>query len=484
MVLGLLPRYRPLVDDWDALVASLGRPLPTTFWHHRLRIGEDALRGRLRRLGLAPEPIDWCPGAWRLPVDDPSARAPSLGASVEWLAGLVQIQEEAALAPVRLLAPRPGERILDLCAAPGNKTVRAALAMEDRGTIVAVDSDPWRLGILHRTIQRMGWTSIVTRAFDGSSLPREFGLFDGVLVDVPCSCEGTVRKHPRILARAAAKPVGWRAGVQKALLRKAIQLCRPGGRIVYSTCTFAPEENEAVVDAALREWGRGVVLEEAGVPGLWTDPGLRSFGDHTWDASMDRTRRLWPHHNDTGGFFVALLRRTDERARPLDSADAERPPEELPDARSSLAHLREAFGLEATVFVPYRLIAQSDRIASLVSRSVAFSPAVEPGKLGLPLFRLDAETPIPTSSGARWLAERATRRVVELEDHAVEDFARGRDVPISTREDPNVDGAFRLVRNRGLGLGKGLLVRTSGGTVLRPQVTRAWRRHTAESADA
>lgn len=301
MLLRPFERYRPLVDDWDAFAAAHERPLRPTVWTNTLRTSPEALRCLLREEGTEPEDVPWYPGAFRLPPD----AAP--GKSLSKLLGLAHIQEEVSLLPVLFLDPRPGERVLDLCAAPGNKTVQAAVRMADRGTVLANDRSKKRLGLVVANLERLGVTIGAVTAYDAGNLPRDFGPFDRVLADVPCSCEGTARKNPEVLGRTGRerRPTH----VQRAILKKAVQLCRPGGRIVYSTCTYAPEENEAIVDEALSE-NASLKLLPAGLDGLFGSPGLTEWQGRSFPPDVERTLRVWPHHHDTGGFFVAVLEKT------------------------------------------------------------------------------------------------------------------------------------------------------------------------------
>ncbi len=296
-------RYRSIIDDWEAFQQALERPLPAALWTNMLK----ASPGRLARLlpaeGIPLEPLPWRPGGFKLLVHDAKP-----GNHWGFLGGLYHVQEEVSLLPVLLLDPRPGDRVLDLCAAPGNKTAQIAVAMGNRGTVVANDRDYYRIRAIHHMMERLGILNTSTTLFDGANYPKGAGLFDKILVDVPCTCEGTVRKSPEL----ALDPTGGlsrkMSGGQKALLRKAIQLCKPGGRIVYSSCTYAPEENEAVIDALLREVGRHVVrLVPARVEGFHTSEGLKAWDGETFDESLRLAMRIWPHQNDTGGFFVAVL---------------------------------------------------------------------------------------------------------------------------------------------------------------------------------
>jgi len=138
-----------------------------------------------------------------------------------------------------------------------------------------------------------------------STKPLAFDAFDRALVDAPCSCEGTCRKNPDVVDQWTLDHVHGVAGVQKGILARAIQATRPGGVVVYSTCTFAPEENEAVLNHVLGNEDCEIV--EFDIP-LDSAPGVTEWDGETYDDSVTRAKRIYPHHNDTGGFFCAKLR--------------------------------------------------------------------------------------------------------------------------------------------------------------------------------
>lgn len=219
------------------------------------------------------------------------------------------VQEEAAMIPVLLLDLKPGERVLDLCAAPGNKTAQLSVALGDTGTVVANDSSLARLGVLQGSIDRLGLTNVVTTVHDARSFPVPPEGYDAVLADVPCSCEGTSRKNPEVLFRNTETERSYLTTVQKGILRRAIECAKPGGMVVYSTCTYAPEENEAVIHEILQDTQLDVELVPINLPGFKFSSGLSSWQGQSFDSSISRCARVWPHENNTGGFFIALLKK-------------------------------------------------------------------------------------------------------------------------------------------------------------------------------
>ncbi|MFP4596857.1 MAG: RsmB/NOP family class I SAM-dependent RNA methyltransferase [Persicimonas sp.] len=301
-----LERYRSIVGDWDGFAEALSRPLPVCVWTNTLRTRPERLSELMQTGGWAAEPVGWYPGAFRLPPQV------SPGKRLEYMAGLYHVQEEVSLIPPVLLEATPDDRVLDMCAAPGNKTAQLAVAMHNRGTLVANDRNYGRIRALRRTIDRLGLANVSVTAYDGANYPPESGSFDKVLVDAPCSCEGTTRKHPEAIEKLSTNYDCRLAGTQRALLRKAVQRCRVGGRVVYSTCTYAPEENECIVSEVLDELGAAVRLLPARIEGLRSAPGLTSWKQRQFNDEMTNAMRIWPHQNDTGGFFAALLEKTAE----------------------------------------------------------------------------------------------------------------------------------------------------------------------------
>ncbi|ELZ44385.1 RNA methylase, NOL1/NOP2/sun family protein [Halorubrum californiense DSM 19288] len=296
-----LDRYESLVDDVDAFRAACDRPLPSVVRTNGIAATPARVREAFDEGGVAYDPVDWHDGLFRLPEGNPGGNWP-------YVHGWTHGQEEVSVLPTLALAPRPGERVWDACAAPGSKTTQIADAMDDEGTVVANDNNLGRLSALRHNAERLGITNAIVTNQDArnfSTKPLAFDEFDRALVDAPCSCEGTCRKNPDVLDQWTLDHVHAVAGIQKGVLARAVQATRPGGVVVYSTCTFAPEENEAVLDHVLAN--EDCELVEFDLP-LDTDPGVTEWEGETYDESVTRAKRIYPHRNDTGGFFCAKLR--------------------------------------------------------------------------------------------------------------------------------------------------------------------------------
>jgi 16S rRNA C967 or C1407 C5-methylase (RsmB/RsmF family) len=179
--------------------------------------------------------------------------------------------------------------------------------MDDTGRLVATDSNLGRISALRSNAERLGVTNLgITNedARNHSLKPWGGEGYDGVLVDVPCSCEGTVRKNPDTFDEWSLEHVEGTAGVQKGILTRAVQVTKPGGTVVYSTCTFAPEENEAVLDHVVDQEDCRVVDYDLALD--HTD-GITEWQGREYDPQVTNAKRIYPHHNDTGGFFCAKL---------------------------------------------------------------------------------------------------------------------------------------------------------------------------------
>lgn len=221
-------------------------------------------------------------------------------------AGLYYLQEPSAMAPAELLAAQPDERVLDLCAAPGGKSTQLAAQMRGRGLLVCNEIHPARAKILSRNIERMG----IANALVLNETPPRFAArfpqcFDRILVDAPCSGEGMFRKEAAAVEDWSVQTVAHCAARQREILDCAAQMLAGGGRLVYSTCTFAPEENEGVIAAFLRAHPEFSV-ETVDAP--YFCAGRPEWAGET-DASICRTFRLLPHKLRGEGHFAAVLRK-------------------------------------------------------------------------------------------------------------------------------------------------------------------------------
>lgn len=411
-------RYRPLVGDWDVFLEALSRPLPVCLWANPYRITREALQERLQAFGWQPEALPWHPLALTLPAGTKA------GGTWPYQAGLFHIQEQVSMIPPSVLAPQPGERVLDLCAAPGGKTAQLSVQMENTGTLIANDRSGGRLTALRRLISRLGLLNIVMTKSDGTKYPNSADLFDRILVDAPCSGAGTTRKSANFSHYwgdvAYAKRL---SGVQTHLLSRAVNLCKPGGTIVYSTCTYAPEENEAVINNVLAQHGpKQLELMPIEIPGLVTSPGLQQWEGEQFSTSLQKSIRVWPHLMDTGGFFVACLRKSSSSSKSTSYKVPTPPP--LPEGDCE-DELKSWFGIDDQVFSTLKWVKQGTRNIYLCARSCQAPAGPEIENIGLLAVRRGNLHLKLTTAGAMVLGPHASQNVLKLpQTHRLDYIAR------------------------------------------------------------
>jgi NOL1/NOP2/sun family putative RNA methylase len=289
-----LERYRDIVPDFEAFRAVQCLPLCNSIRINTLKIKRAQLLERLDGAGIGYQVFTWYPLGLKLDVVGP-------GKTQENLLGYIHIQEELSMVPPIVLDPHPGEQILDLCASPGSKTTQISQMMNNCGLVIANEPSLGRVAPLRSNCERLGVLNVAVTRYDGRNFPR--GPFDRVLVDAPCSSEGRERKGPGVLARSSSKKSLDLQALQIGLLKNALRLVKPGGVVVYSTCTYAPEENELVVQTCL-DVAR---LEKISIPGLKECPGITEWNGDPLDNDLMNCARYYPHLNDAGGFFVAKI---------------------------------------------------------------------------------------------------------------------------------------------------------------------------------
>jgi len=293
-----------LGDQFGAFEQACHKPLPPVVRCNTLRCTPQEAFDALQDEGFELQPIPWCSYAARVT----SGPLTTLGNTLAHFSGLIYLQEEVSLLPILSLAPQPGERLLDIAAAPGSKTTQVAQHMGDMGTIVANDISGERLKALSYHIERLGITSVTITHMDG----RRFGRlipnsFHRVVADCPCSGEGTVRKGSKTIHEPSPKARKHLTETQKALLVSAYKAAVPHGLILYSTCTLAPEENEQVLSHLLEHYN--CTTAPIKLPGLIASSGITKWEGKSFHPGVAQSLRIYPHQNDTGGFFLALIKK-------------------------------------------------------------------------------------------------------------------------------------------------------------------------------
>lgn len=304
-----LERLRRIVPSaqFDAITDTFTQNCPTTFRVNTLHANPEEVEEHLRSKGFNLLRLSWYPQGFILKGD----RLRDLQQTTLYRDGAIYVQSLSSMIPVLILDPQPGEHILDLAAAPGSKTTQIAAHMQAKGTLIANDAHRVRSYRLKANLKSQGAAYVQVSVRPGETFGHTHrDTFDRVLLDAPCSTEGRFNlNNPASYRYWKPSKIHEMAHKQKRLLGAAIAAAKPGGIIVYATCTFAPEENEAVLQWALERFGDMVAVEAIRLPVPNTMPGLTRFGDKEWSESLQCAMRILPTA-EMEAFFIARLRKS------------------------------------------------------------------------------------------------------------------------------------------------------------------------------
>lgn len=282
-----------LGEEWDAFLESYENHKFQALRLNGLKKGlDDEKKEKIKKAFHIDTPVPWAENGYYYPDDAAPGKHP-------WHEmGMYYIQEPSAMSAAALLHPAPGERVLDLCSAPGGKTTQLAAYLQGEGLLISNEIHPARCKILAQNVERMGIANCIVTNEDSETLAKHFpSFFHKIQVDAPCSGEGMFRKIPEAMEEWSPEHVLMCADRQLMILREAAKMLMAGGTIVYSTCTFAKEENEDVIAAFLAEHEE---FELARVSAPWFSEGC---------GEQKNAFRLWPHKLNGEGHFAAVLRK-------------------------------------------------------------------------------------------------------------------------------------------------------------------------------
>ncbi|MBN1502256.1 RsmB/NOP family class I SAM-dependent RNA methyltransferase [Candidatus Woesearchaeota archaeon] len=294
-------RYKSILGkEYDKFIDYSLSFLRRSIRVNTLKISIEKLKTRLEKKKWILEQIPWCrEGYW---VNHEEGRR-DIGNTIEFKLGYIYVQEAASMIPPIILDPKPGELVVDMCASPGSKTTQIAQYMENSGILIANDVTGDKMKPLAMNIQRMGIANCVITLMAGQWF-KDF-KFDKVLVDAPCSGTGTIRKSLKTLKIYNINMFPKLAKVQRQLIETGYSVLKKGGTLVYSTCSTEPEENEGVVSYFLNKH-KDAEIKDTSLNIKRSKP-LLEFNGEKYHPDVSKCLRIWPHDNDTDGFFVAKI---------------------------------------------------------------------------------------------------------------------------------------------------------------------------------
>ncbi|BAI61121.1 NOL1/NOP2/sun family putative RNA methylase [Methanocella paludicola SANAE] len=292
----MVARFERFVPDLEKFLASMEAPPRTYIRVNTLRINANALTKRLTDKGFTLRETD-IPDCLEV-----TAEPYSIGASAEYLLGYFYVQDKSSVIPPLALAPQPGDVVIDMAASPGGKTTQLAQMMDNKGLLIAIEVEIARIAGLRSNLGRCGVMNTALFHMDARDIKKLEVKADKILLDAPCTGEGVIAKDRTRKTSRGESDIQFCSGLQEELIDAAYACMKPGGVLVYSTCSFAPEENERIVDHLIKKYGMKVE------PVPYGEPGIESFGDMKFDPQVKNARRLYPHLHGTSGFFVARLK--------------------------------------------------------------------------------------------------------------------------------------------------------------------------------
>lgn len=445
--------------DLTLLKEFSDRPLRKSIRVNTLKTTVEEVRAYGAKKGWKLEQVPWCPEGFYIdrPVDESGEREP-LGKDLLQLLGHFYMQEAASMLPPAMLGAQPGETILDMSAAPGSKTTQIASALNGNGCILANDVQEKRLWTLKAATHRLGVHNVIVTKKVGQWFSKQMTeRFDRVLCDAPCTAQGTARKDSDALNYCSLDNIGKMARLQRELIESAVDACKVGGTIVYSTCTLTPEENEAVVLHVLNRFAgqvESVDLREKGLDiGIADAEKVFASLDPDYTAKKPCAIRLWPQTYDTEGFFCAAFKKTAPTRHPQEWESEKFQEEELSRNRKEfiVKALNERYGCELFLDDD-RLFQIGDRIV-LSSEAVArFRMPISDYALGMPCAkRLQDDRLIIDHEFVTLRGAKATQNVLDLSDEQLTLVMDAKDAECS----PDVRG-HTILRYQGIPIGLGL----------------------------
>lgn len=289
------------LDDTLKLLEANESPLTSSIRVNTLKIQPGELRNRLENKGFELQTIEWISYGFEVLKE-----TYNLGSLHEYLQGYFYLQNVASMLPAIILDPKPGETVIDMCAAPGGKATHMAQIMNNKGSLILIERNSKRIPALEINLRRMGVLNSIVLNYDARKLDNLNIKADKILLDAPCTGEGLIRQDKSRKKSKTQKDIEKLTNVQKKLLNSGLKVLKPGGKLLYSTCSIAPEENEFVINDVLQDSSEYSIIQlntQYGISGI-----TEVFGK-ILRKDLKFSQRLYPHIHNTIGFFICLIKK-------------------------------------------------------------------------------------------------------------------------------------------------------------------------------
>jgi 16S rRNA (cytosine1407-C5)-methyltransferase len=451
-------------EEFSRLLSIQDNPLPSGIRINPLK-GEPstAIQNLTDRYDWQVQPVPFCDQAWLL--IDPGETSP--GMTIEHRMGEYYIQDAASMVPVHLFdIPSKAPMMLDIAASPGGKTTHLISRTDDLGFIIANDASKSRIPALRAVLSGWGGINQLVTQYPGESFGSWFPeTFDLVLLDAPCSMEN-LRPTPNHPLRETTQDERLRLQErQTQLLMSGIRALKTGGQLVYATCSLAPEEDEAVLDVLLSQYGSSLEIVDVSAKVPYQTPGLTQFGNDLFHKDVENALRLWPHRTGMSGFFCALIQKTDRISLP------KLQPPERDFSRTGLTPLtrdqmdqvtrivRDAFGFRLEEILDNNRIdvmCRMDRLFLIPRAYLEIFPNLPFEYIGMPLGRHIGDEIEPAHDFISRFGRNFTRGKITISPEDIQLWIGGRDIR-HPQTDLKAEGQYVVVQDeegRNLGLGK------------------------------
>lgn len=452
-----------LKEEYQEYLESFARPAHSAL---RVNTGKITVEEFLEKTRWSLRPVPWVSNGFYYSAECLSKEgAPQLSKHPFYYAGLYYLQEPSAMTPASRLPVRPGDRVLDLCAAPGGKATELAARLQGKGMLLANDISNSRAKALLKNLELQGVGNLLVTSEDPARLMDAYPeFFDGILLDAPCSGEGMFRKEPSMLSDWEQRGPAYYAPIQRTLIRQARQMLRPGGYLLYSTCTFSVEENEEVIGGFLEEYPDMELCQVEPYEGF--SPGISGGG-----RDLSACVHIFPHRMEGEGHFLALMRRKEDSGdwqperKTTKEKDGFQTTQKLPEAAAEfLSHISRDWS-------GGRFFCRQDQVYYL-------APGVEPAaglrylRTGLWAGTVKKGRFEPSQALAMTLGAAEFDVVLDLslEDERVCRYLKGETVPLAPGEADGRKG-WLLVCVEGFPLGFG----KAAGTMVKNKYYAGWR---------